>query len=287
MNPEYTILLFYKFVELENLETLRKWQWDLWNELGLTGRLIVAPEGINGTLEGTKEAAEKYMQIMHADERFSDLWFKTSEGDGTAFRKPSVKIRDEVCTLGRPDLNPHSVTAKYITHDELHNWYETGKEFYIIDMRNDYEYEVGRFDNSIYIEGVKHFRDVPKNLGQLEKYKHKPVVTFCTGGIRCEKSSGLLIENGFTDVYQLEGGIHTYLVNHPDGFWKGKLYVFDGRVVMSFGGNTEKVIGKCRKCGVPTENFVNIEGEGKRQHYLMCQDCVAKHSEKITFVSNT
>jgi UPF0176 protein len=288
MTDTYRILLFYKFFPLTNLEEFRKEQWLLWNQLDLKGRLIIAPEGINGTLEGTTEATQKYIDIMHADPRFKDLWFKESEGNGRAFKKPSVKVRDEVCTLHRPDLNSMTKTGKFLTHDELHDWYESGKDFHIIDFRNDYEYAVGHFDNSILIEDVHHFRDLPQHLHKIEHLKDKPVVTFCTGGIRCEKGSGLLLEAGFNDVYQLHGGVHTYLVNHPDGYWKGKLYVFDGRVIMSFGGNTETVIGKCTKCGAPTENFVNIEeGTRRREHYLMCQDCVKKHAHEITFVSNT
>jgi UPF0176 protein len=287
VSTDHTILLFYKFAILDDLPKLLHNQKELWQQLGLTGRLIIAEEGINGTLEGRNEDTQKYMDHMRQDPRFADLWFKTSPGTGAAFGKASIKVRAEVCTLGRPDLNPLTKTAKYISHDELHLWYEGGKDFAIIDMRNDYEYAVGHFDNSLLIPNVHHFRDVPSNLSTFEALKDKPVVTFCTGGIRCEKSSGLLIEAGFTDVYQLEGGIHTYLVNHPNGYFRGKLYVFDGRVIVSFGGTTDEVIGTCKKCGDTTENFVNVEGVRSRDHYLMCQDCVLKHEDVITFNSNT
>lgn len=287
MLNEYTIVLFYKFCPINDAEALRDQQRQVWEELNLKGRMIIASEGINGTIEGSSNNISKYIDFMKRDPRFADVWFKSSQGTGSAFPKISIKVRDEVCTLGRPDLNPMTKTANFITHDELHEWYLSGKEFYVIDMRNDYEFEVGRFENSLAIEGVRHFRDVPKYLDSLTHLKDKTVIPVCTGGIRCEKGSGLLLELGFKHVYQLKGGIHTYLVNYPDGFFKGKLYVFDGRVIMSFGGTKNTSIGKCKKCGAPTENFVNIEGEGKRMHYLMCHNCVEKYKDSITYISHT
>jgi UPF0176 protein len=148
MSEKYQILLYYKYVNINDPEALKDDQVRLCKQLALTGRIIVAEEGINGTIEGTKENTELYINAMREDERFRDMHFKTSLGNGNAFPKLSVKVRSEIVTasLGEADINPNETTGKYISADELHNWLtQDKKEFYIIDMRNDYEHKVGHF----------------------------------------------------------------------------------------------------------------------------------------------
>jgi len=247
--------------------------------LGLTGRVIVAREGINGTIEGTLEATEAYVKEMLADERFKTTHIKRSEGTGNSFPKLSVKLRQEIVSshFGEVDFNPAEFTAPYIKAEELHEWIQNGKEFYIVDMRNSYEHLVGHFAGSILPE-LRNFRDLKDALPTLAHLKDKVVVTVCTGGVRCEKASGFLLKSGFKDVYQLYGGIVTYMEKYPNKDFLGKLYVFDNRVTMGF--NTEDtdhvVVGQCEKCGQPSEHYVNDDGGQYRKHFICCEECAAK-----------
>lgn len=277
----YQILLFYKYVPIEDPEAVAAEQRRLCAEFGFTCRSIVAKEGINITLEGETAKTEEYIKIMQADPRFSDIHFKRSAGTGSAFPKISVKVRKEIVSLGLgdDDFSPTETTGKYLQAEELHEWIHSGREFYIVDMRNDYEFDVGRFEGSI-LPSLKNFRDLRENVGELASLKGKTVVTVCTGGVRCEKASGFLVKNGFADVYQLYGGIVSYMEKYPNEDFKGVLYVFDGRVTMGFNLNDPKheIVGVCRLCGSKTENYIDcayIHCRGHR-HILCCAECEAK-----------
>lgn len=166
-----------------------------------------------------------------------------------------------------------------ITDEELHRWFEEKREFYIVDMRNDYEYASGYFEGSIF-SGMHNFFDLESVLSRLDHLKNKTVVTVCTGGIRCEKASGFLVESGFADVYQLLDGIQTYMEKYPNQHFKGKLYVFDGRITVGF--NTEspehEIVGKCMQCGVMCDTYVNCEYDVCHRHYICCMDCRDKET---------
>lgn len=271
------MLLFYKYITIDDREALRDEQRRLCELLGLTGRIIVATEGINATVEGTKNNTQKYIDILLADKRFADTHIKRSAGTGTAFPKLSVKARDEIVSghLDYIDVNPTIVTGKYLSAEELHQWVNSNREFYIVDMRNGYEQKSGYFKDSVLSE-FTNFRDLPSILPKLESLKHKTIVTVCTGGVRCEKASGFLVNNGFTDVYQLSGGIVTYMEAYPNEDFLGKLYVFDNRIVMGF--NTDSpdhvVIGKCDLCGVPSDHYVNCANLMCHDHFICCENCL-------------
>lgn len=276
-----TIILYYNYTNIDDPEALRVEQLKLCTQLGLKGRIIIAKEGINGTLQGTKEATDQYVEALKSDPRFADTHMKYSHSDIDAFPKLSIKVRGEIVSghLGQKDVNPKQVTGKYITAEELHDWIHSDKEFYIVDMRNDYEHEVGYFKDSI-LAPFKNFRDLPESLSALEHLKGKTIVTVCTGGVRCEKASGFLVANGFADVYQLYGGIVTYMEKYPNQDFLGKLYVFDGRVTMGF--NTESAehvkVGKCFHCGAAADVYLDcayIHCTQKR-HFISCEDCIAK-----------
>ena len=230
---KFQVLLYYKYVSILDAQRVRDEQQSLCLHLNLKGRIIVADEGINGTIEGTVSNTEKYIKAMEKSKYFKDISYKKSVGTGQAFPKLSVKYRPEVVTTKIKNLNPQQVTGKYLSADELHEWFESGKEFYIVDMRNDYEYISGYFDNFI-PSGIHNFYDLPDVLPRLAHLKNKTVVTVCTGGIRCEKASGFLVSNGFADVYQLKDGIVTYMEKYPNQHFKGKLYVFDKRLTIGF-----------------------------------------------------
>lgn len=276
----YQILLYYLYVEIENPVHEMREQRRLCERLGLKGRIIIAKEGINGTVEGTKKGTEEYIKVMVSDPRFTNIDWKKSEGTGDAFPKLSVKVRDEIVSLhlGENDFHPTKLTGKYLTAEELHEWFRTKKEFYIVDMRNDYEHKSGFFEGSI-LPPLENFRDLQKLLPKLEHLKDKTVLTVCTGGVRCEKASGFLVGNGFKDVYQLKNGIVTYMEKYPNENFKGKLYVFDGRVTMGFNTKDKlhEIVGRCENCDLPSENYINCSTLGCHRHFIMCQDCLKKN----------
>jgi UPF0176 protein len=268
----YQILLYYKYTPIADPELFRREQWDLCQRLHLKGRIIVGKEGLNGTVEGTLEATEEYVKTLRADHRFADIHMKRSAGTGKAFPKLSVKVRAEIVSghLFADDVNPREVTGKYLQPEELHAWIKDGKEFYIVDMRNDYEHKVGHFAGSI-LPPLENFRDLPKTLPILKHLKDKTILTVCTGGVRCEKASGFLVKHGFKDVYQLAGGIVSYMEKYPGEDFKGSLYVFDGRVTMAFGEH--EVIGKCERCGKASERYVNCANLRCHKHFICCESC--------------
>jgi len=279
VEKKYSILLYYKYVTVADPEEVRVTQRKICEKLGLMGRILIAEEGINGTVEGTTDACREYVAYMQADARFAEVDFKWSEGTGTAFPRLSIRVRPEIVTTGLvdKDVGPlHAKTGKYLTAEELYEWYEQGREFYIVDMRNDYEFDVGHFRGSLFPEGLYHFRDLPNNVEKIAHLRNKTVVGVCTGGVRCETASGLLIKYGFEDVYQLHNGMHDFIAKFPNSYFEGKLYMFDGRETWAFGADLpgHQVIGKCRVCGVESEHFINWNDEtGIRKHGIVCQSC--------------
>lgn len=279
---KYEILLYYKYTNIANPDEFCAQQKMLCEQLGLKGRIIIAPEGLNGTVEGLVENTQKYIDEITKDPRFADMNFKRSEGTGQAFPKLSVKARSEIVSahLGDEDVNPAQTTGKYLPPEELHAWIHSDKEFYIVDMRNDYEHSVGFFKNSV-LPPIKNFRDLPKILPTLAHLKDKTVVTVCTGGVRCEKASGFLVTHGFKDVYQLHNGIVSYMEKYPNEDFLGKLYVFDGRVTMGFNSpdKAPEVVGRCKKCGVASEHYVNCMQPSCHDHFICCENCLSKNKE--------
>lgn len=270
----YQILLFYKYVSVADPKKVQQEQQELCASLDIKGRIIVAKEGINGTLEGTIENTEKYIKAMEESEYFTNITYKKSAGIGNAFPKLWIRVRPEIVTTGMPDLNPKKVTGKYITAKALHTWFAEKKEFYIVDMRNDYEYASGHFEGFI-PSGMHNFYELSTVLPKLIHLKNKTIVTVCTGGIRCEKASGFLVTNGFNHVYQLQDGIQTYMETYPNEHFKGKLYVFDNRLTIGFNTNDPKheIVGKCDKCKKPCDTYVNCEYDICHRHYICCTNC--------------
>lgn len=272
----YRVVLFYKYTNISDPQELMATQKAICAEFGLKGRMIIAKEGINGNFEGSAYNIKVYCSQLKRDKRFEDIDFKFSNGDGNTFPKLSIKVRDEIVSghLGKNDINPNEVTGKYITAKQLHYWFSKNREFYIVDMRNDFEQEVGMFEGS-WKSGMHLFKDLPQTAEKLKDLKGKTIVTVCTGGVRCEKASGFLIKNGFNNVYQLQGGIHTYIEKYPNEKFKGALYVFDQRVIMGFNLDDKKreIIGKCASCGVKSENYVNCKDPDCNRHFIACNKC--------------
>ena len=282
----YKVLLYYKYVKIDEPKVFVLEQKELCSKLGLKGRVIIAKEGINGTLEGKSVDIHKYCKELVKDKRFKDTHFKISEGNGDAFPKLSIKVRTEIVTLGNGVHDDGFKKASHISPDEFQKWIDEKKDFVVIDMRNEYEYKVGQFEDSLVLP-VQNFREIPEALekmGVFEELKNKTIVPVCTGGVRCEKATSYLVEKGFTDVHQLEGGIVRYLEKHPGKKFKGSLYVFDNRIIVNYDSPEQHtVIGKCHMCGAPSERFINCEYLGCHDHVICCEDCGAGGN----FCSNT
>lgn len=255
----YRVLLYYMYVPIDDPEEFTQEHKNLCQELELKGRIIIASEGINGTVSGTVEQTDRYMETMKKDPRFTDMIFKIDEADKHAFPKLKVRHRKELVTLRlEDDVNPNELTGKHLTPQEF---YESIKDedTVILDARNDYEYDLGHFRGAIRPD-VQNFRDLPEWVREnKDLLEDKKIVTYCTGGIRCEKFSGWLLKEGFNDVAQLGGGIVTY-GKDPEvqgELWDGQLYVFDERIGVPVNQKEHVVVGRDYFTGEPCERYVN------------------------------
>ncbi len=285
LDPSYTVILFYKYTEILELDRCLNWQRGICRKYNLTGRIRLASEGINVTLEGKNADIEKYINEIKTDLKYHDLSdaeIKTSVGTGFAFHNLSVKIVSEIVKLGlgTEDIDPNQLTGVHLKPAELRSWYENNDDFVVIDMRNDYEFRVGHFKNSIN-PPITNFREIADVLPDIVKenpgIENKKVLTVCTGGVRCEKASGYLLKKGFKEVYQLDGGMHKYMEEFPGKDFRGGLFTFDNRVVMNFTKDRE-VIGVCDMCNGKTERFDNCINDECHVHMMVCQECRDKNS---------
>lgn len=272
----FQTILFYQYVTIPDPAALRDTLFHRAHALDLRGRILIAEEGINGTVEGAPAAITRFIELLHSYPFFATMSIKTSDTDGTTFPKLSVRVRKEIVGTQFPvHIDPRTKTAPRIDPQTLHEWYRTNKDFTIIDMRNDYEFASGHFRGSVN-PGLDNSRDLPQAMDRLTPYKDKTVLTVCTGGVRCEKMSAYLLDAGFNEVYQLEDGMHGYMQQYPGQDFLGTLYTFDQRVTMDFGGDRE-VIGRCRRCDATTEQYINCAYDPCHLHFLICTDCQTKN----------
>jgi UPF0176 protein len=277
---DYQVLLYYKYIEIDDPQAFRDQHFEFCSSLGLRGRILVATEGINGTVSGTVEQTEKYMEFMRSDARFSDMVFKMEKSEGHAFKKLKIKVKPEIVNLSLDeDLNPNEITGKHLPPKEFLETLQQD-DVIILDARNTYEYDLGHFRGAIRPD-IETFRELPKWVEEnLSEHKDKKILTYCTGGIRCEKFSGFLVNEGFKDVSQLEGGIITYGYD-PEvkgALWDGKCYVFDERISVPVNRTGEEtVVGKCHHCGKPEERYVKCGNPECNKHLLLCEDCEHEH----------
>ncbi len=277
VTASHQILLYYLYAPIADPEGFAEAQRELCGRLGLLGRIIVASEGINGTLSGEAGAAAEYMAAMREDPRFAGIVFKTDPAEAHAFPRLSVKVRPELVTLGltgAEDVDPRSLTGERLSPRAfLEAMSDPGAV--VLDGRNRYEWELGRFKGAV-CPDVDHFRDLPKWLAEnLEGAKERRILTYCTGGIRCEKLSGLLVKEGFKSVAQLDGGIVSYgkdpEVRGRD--FEGRCYVFDERVAVPVNSANPTVVSRCRRCGGPSERYVNCALRRCNAQIFLCAAC--------------
>jgi UPF0176 protein len=280
-NIDYIVILFYKFIDIADPKAMAEAHREKLAAFDMKGRMLVAEEGVNGTFEGTRESVDAYLAFLKEDERFLGMKVKESKGTGKSFPKLKIKVRDEVVTLGAGRFDVAATTATELPATELQKWYEEDKDFVVLDLRNSYEIASGKFDRTI-DPGLSNFRDLPEKVKELGNLKNKKVVTVCTGGIRCEKATCFLKEQGFTDIYQLKDGIHTYMEEFPGEHFKGTLFVFDDRMTTDVVPIEEKVkIGVCTYCSIETENYCSDDSVRPSQKILCCPDCYQREGGRL------
>lgn len=267
------VLLYYKYITIEYPKRIVKWQHKICQELKLTGRILIGREGINGTVGGQTEAIELYKKIVHHHPLFKDMVFKESAGSAESFPRLQIKERDEIVRLG---IDPELIKAQdggiHLTPEQTHQILSNPDENVVLfDARNEYEWQIGAFENAIK-PPIRYFRELPNYIDtNLEQFKDKKVVMYCTGGIRCERASAYLkSKNVAEQVYQMGGGIHTYIEQYPDGFFKGKNYVFDARIATKA---NEVILGTCTLCTTACDEYTNCLNAACNNHFICCDAC--------------
>lgn len=274
------VILYYGFTPLNDPEAIRLWQETLCRELGLKGRILISSHGINGTLGGDMSALKKYVRSTKEYPGFKQIDFKWSDGTGNDFPRLRVRVRDEVVSFGAPgelrvDSNGVVGGGRRLKPAEVNDLVaQRGDEVVFFDARNAFEARIGRFKNAV-VPDVTTTRDFVTELdsGKYDNLKKRPIVTYCTGGIRCEVLSSLMKTRGFEEVYQLDGGIVRYGEQFGnEGLWEGSLYLFDARMNHEF-SDQSKVIGNCEQCAEPTSKFYNCANLACRTLILLCDTC--------------
>lgn len=279
MEAPFQILLYYLYTPIDDPEAYAGWQRELCGRLGLLGRIIVAGEGINGTLSGEAAATRGYMDAMAGDPRTAAMPFKVDPAAGHAFKKLSVKARDEIVSLhlGADDLDPGELTGRRLSPAEFRAAMRQGDAI-VLDGRNNYESDLGRFRGAL-CPDLDNFRDFPRWVREhLGDAKGRPVLTYCTGGIRCEKLSGFLLREGFRDVAQLDGGIVSYgkdPATRGEDF-EGQCYVFDERITVPVNHVNPSVVARCRSCGEGCERYVNCSYKPCNRQIFLCEACESR-----------
>ena len=273
------IILYYKFVPVDSPEMTMNWQRELARRLELKGRVIISSHGINGTLGGKIENLKEYIKEMNLS-LFKGITYKWSDGRADDFPRLSIKVRPELVAFGAADeikVNKKGVIGggKHLKPQEVNKLVEErGEDVIFFDGRNAYEAQIGKFKNAI-VPKTRTTHDFIKEI-EDDKYndiKDKPIVSYCTGGIRCEILSVLLKNRGFKEVYQIDGGIVKYGEKYADdSLWEGQLYVFDKRMTTTF-SDKAKTISVCSKCSKKTANFENCAYKPCNNLILMCATC--------------
>ncbi|WP_247235192.1 rhodanese-related sulfurtransferase [Telluribacter sp. SYSU D00476] len=269
MKP-YRVLLYYNYVPIENPEVYRDEHHLFCIENNLLGRIIISKEGLNGTVSGLVEDCEKYIAYIRSDARFAHTEFKIEEHDKHAFHKLHVRVKEEIVNSDLP-VDPLVRTGKHLEPAEFKKLLND-PDVVLVDMRSNYEHSVGKFKGAVTFD-MENLRELPEHVHEIEHLKDKKVITYCTGGIKCEKASAYLIEKGFTDVYQLHGGIIRYGLEEGGENFDGKCYVFDNRVVVDVNKVNPTVVSTCYVCGEVCDRMVNCANSECNRHVPICENC--------------
>lgn len=271
----YNVLLYYQYVPIANPTQFCERHYALCQQLQLKGRVLIGSEGINGTVAGSPAAAEQYKQALRDDDRFKTIQFKEAQYQVNPFPKLKVTVRQEIVTLGVEGASPKN-SGKHLSPEQ---WHELAQQddVVILDGRNNFEAAIGKFKNAI-TPDIEFFRDFPQWVQQNKlKLENKKVLMYCTGGIRCERASALLKEQGIPEVYQLDGGIINYGKHIPNGLWEGSCYVFDERTKVQVNDDAHhQIISHCLFCDTKTDVYYNCSNVKCNKMILLCDVCLDK-----------
>jgi predicted sulfurtransferase len=263
----------YRFIDLPDRDDLREPLKELCAKLELKGTILLSPEGINFFLAASEPKIRQFISELENDERFTDITLKESFTDYQPFNRMNVRLKKEIISVGMDEIQPARFTGDEITPTEFKKWLDEGKQVAVLDTRNDYELRVGTFENAIDLD-IKSFRDFPKATEPLlEELENTPIVMFCTGGIRCEKASAIMLNQGFKNVYQLKGGILGYFEEVGGDHWVGDCFVFDQRVSVNH-QLEETGFAQCFACREP----ISQEEQNSPEYVVgeSCPYCIGK-----------
>jgi len=271
---EMCVILYYKYVKIKKPMALQKQHLELCKSLGLKGRIIIAKEGINGTVSGTKENIKTYKEEFRKNPLFTDIEFKDDLLQGHVFKKIFVRVKKEIVHFWAK-VNLKKAGPK-IMPEELERLIADKEDITILDVRNNYETKVGKFHGAITLD-IDNFRDFSNKINEINYLRNKKIITYCTGGVRCEKASAYLIQNGFKEVLQLHGGILNYNKKCPNSYFEGKCFVFDNRVLVPINkGEHAKIISHCGICGKSCDIYINCCNVECNKLFICCEECQEK-----------
>lgn len=272
----YSVLLYYKIVKIQHPLSEIKLHKEICLALNLNGRILMNEQGINGTVGGSKVAIDLYKQYMDQHRTFKNIDWKESTSEIAPFPKMRVRYREEIITTEAKDSINICARGNHVNRDKFHEWLKNGEDMVLLDMRNDYEWEIGRFVNSVR-PPMKYFRELKENMDFYRQFKDKKIVMFCTGGIRCEPASAYFLANGFDPkkLFQLEGGIVKYAEKYGDeGYYEGKCFVFDERLALPVDTTPNgKIIGNCLHCKGACDVYRNCDNRHCNKLFIGCHEC--------------
>jgi UPF0176 protein len=240
----------YKFIPITDRKSLQGKIQKHSNKLGLKGTVLISEEGLNFSIAGEHKAIQDFIKFLRSDKRFSEIDIKTTYNDYQPFRKMLVRIKKEIISMGIDEIDPFTFTGEKITPKELQDKLNNNEDIVLLDTRNEYEVRLGTFEDAVDLN-LDSFRDFPNKIMSLDqKMKNKEIVMFCTGGVRCEKASALMLKNGFKNVKQIDGGVIKYFEDTGGSYWNGDCFVFDDRVALDKNLNETDYI-LCFRCREP------------------------------------
>jgi UPF0176 protein len=269
---------FYKYVPIDNINELQKELLEFCISIALKGRILVGDEGINGSVFGSKGQIAKFQDKIKSYTIFSGIEFKDQETSKPSFTKMFVRVRKEIAHFGQ-DVDLKN-TAEFVSPARLKKMLDDKEEIILVDMRNNYEAMIGKFRGARTVN-TRNFRDLPEHIHEISDLKDRKIVTYCTGGIRCEKASAYLKENGFTNVMQLQGGILKYGMEFPDTYWEGKCFVFDDRLAVPL-NTVDAPLTDCVWCKNPCDDVINCHNLHCDRFMTICGECSALHKKSCS-----
>lgn len=278
LEKPFRILLYYYYNPIENTDAIIREQEEFCEAHHLLGRILIAPEGINGTVSGLQADTDSYIKFMENHPVFKGITFKVDSASGHSFLKLNVRFKLEIVHFGTEHPQPPLEPGNYLEPAEWREMMKTeDPDRVILDVRSDYEWKLGKFKDAVTFD-IHNFRELPEKMDELEKYKDKKIYTYCTGGIKCEKVSSWLKEKGFDNVYQLHGGIIKYGHEVGGEDFEGACYVFDQRVSVPVNTVNPKVISHCEVCKTAeSDRYVNCANSACNNHFTICEDCATKY----------